>query len=356
MNTLAYNSKTKKQISVGEVCANQEGILCIDSKCRLTVFARRGKTNEWHFAHHQTDIPCSGKGNGGESRAHYDAKHLIAKNIQSIAFAKQRCYCCAEKRYHIGTIDSRPKVEGSISDSSYIADVLLSNKEGVHTHAVEVFNTHKVTDEKLAFCKKNNIVVIEISVDAIAEAMKNPLGTLGIKYCVSDPAHMQDIVCDKCTAAGLEENPNWRNNKAMVLQRGFKRARIQLENRLTGPKKQRLGKCVGKCKKCGDWMFSDNTPSPQYVVASDYTKKEWYALLADTPKKYRVPYLDGGTTICGHCSIQCPACDGYIPLETLARVGACLECSELDFALLPPYRAGGYTQELLDAWEATKHQ
>jgi hypothetical protein len=333
-NTLAYNFKTGKLISVGEVQQNEEGIQCIDPSCRLSVFARRGDKNEWHFAHHQTDTPCPGKGNNGESLDHYEKKHLIAKDLEKFVFAKQTCYCCTRTAYHTQTTDLIPEVEGLIPGSLYRADVLLSTPAGVGIYAIEVKNFSRVSDEKRTWCTENNIIIIEISVDAIAEAIKHPLKNTSsklqskhaVRFIVHDLTQVQDEVCEDCRVAGRKEDPNWKNNRAMVVQRGLKKARTWLASRPTTKETGKIGSWKGPCKKCTEVIYTSNVPRPMHVIAQDFTKKEWYALFINTDKKYRRPYRNGRVLLCGRCVAGCLACNEAMPIDTMAKFGICSDC------------------------------
>jgi hypothetical protein len=104
------------------------------------------------------------------SAEHFRTKHFIGNNIGSLVFIQ--CEHCSKTTYFTGTANCIPEVDALIPGSSYRTDVLLRTKEGVATHAIKLHNIRSICDAERRFCNDNNIVIIEISVDDIDNAVE----------------------------------------------------------------------------------------------------------------------------------------------------------------------------------------
>ena len=116
------------------------------------------------------------------SAKHFRTKHYIGNNIGSLVFVQHEH--CSKTIYFTGTADCIPEVDALIPCLPYRTDVLLQTKEGVATHAIKLHNIRSICDAERRFCNDNNIVIIEISVDDIDNAVEQLSESGDIQFVV----------------------------------------------------------------------------------------------------------------------------------------------------------------------------
>ncbi len=174
----------------------QEKYFCVE--CGLELIYKAGDIREKHFAHKQ-ESNCS-----TEAVIHKIAKRLIVQIIKRNSENKQeihlniKCDNCDEiHRIEIeGGIFSDAKEEVQVS--KYRCDV-VGYKEGKPALAIEIFNSHKVDNEKA-----ENLSLPWIELDAI-DVINNPLGWKPFDYRLkANLCHSCDLkskkiksICDK---------------------------------------------------------------------------------------------------------------------------------------------------------------
>jgi hypothetical protein len=375
MNTIAFRTSTGKSVYIRDkdLKRNEIGVVCINKLCRRPVFARRGDIKAWHFAHTSpggsTSGICTGRGNGGESDAHFDAKYFLADNIAQCAFMQEKCPECTKVKYHVGTLRVTAEVEGRLGDSLFRADVLLRDVTGTATHALEVFHTHAVSldDPKRIWCTRNNIIIIEATTDAIQQSRRMPLTGIGIRFRINT-VNRQTVRCESCQIVYIEhqrmemlekdrldrfQHSDDRMEKVISFEKewiaghnryakqmfdkfvvgdartrnlriGFKRARDHPE-RPPGRNPHSDSKCLGKCKICEEWLYEE---AHVVVYSHMFTEGEWEDLFENTPHNFCTSYykVNACVKLCTYCTAKCIGCDLWMSVEKMKVYGACMVC------------------------------
>jgi hypothetical protein len=222
MNTFAIIARTGKRVHADE-CQDKsvhkygKGFFtCID--CGKHVHVRRGNKRAWHFSHYceRDSGECPHK-NGGETKQHYDAKHLIAKNIDKCAFAIEKCPTCKCTKFYVGQEmggvmhihKCHAEVEKKIPGTKRIADVAaISQATGRVVAAIEILHTHEVEPAKRLECNKQGVMVLEVTSSDVLNLCQK-FETAELKHCSTTitliqvpTVNMKHTSCCKCTMVG----------------------------------------------------------------------------------------------------------------------------------------------------------
>lgn len=219
VNELAVLAGTGKRVLASE-CGGAHGyakghFLCVD--CGAPVLVRRGGQRAWHFAHYsvQDNKRCP-RQNGGESVAHYRAKHFLARNLWRCAFAAERCYGCGRAALfgprlpsgaRVSFGECAAEVERRIAGTRCVADVaVLDRATGVQVAAVEVLHTHAVDDEKRRACAQQGVPVLEVATGEV-ERVRGGSGRLVLDMtstrfrlcvqCLLEHEHAMDVLAQQ---------------------------------------------------------------------------------------------------------------------------------------------------------------
>ncbi len=294
---------------------------------------------------------------------HYNSKHFIARNIQSCAFAIEKCTNCNVQRCFVSRVngcstrmhDIGAEVEKRIQGTNRVADVLMVHTQ---THqvlaAVEVKHTHAVDSEKWRDCRNAGVKVLEVTTKEVlrVQGMKHAKGLLMVlevvdmkmKLCHKCEIEVESMQCmqsqievwnnyDKlwelyCSKMQLGiEIRILKERRTAVIRQGIIQAELALVQRNQAVFESGR-QCMGKCRACNGWMFRNlRTISSQCM--SEYS---WNQLFLLDEKKYRKPYfhhINGYNSITVHsgCSTLCKLCLGTCITGHIAKYGICYNCN-----------------------------
>lgn len=153
--------------------------ICIS--CNNPLIPKKGNILQHHYAH-KTDCKC-----GGESLKHIEAKELIMNNLNRCIFIG--CKLCKKEI----KFNSKCDISLEYSYNKYKIDVMiLENKKEIG--CLEVYNTSKISAEKLSFFKNNSIFFCEIKADDIIEKLQKR-EILDVKF-INDNNNYHCIKCN----------------------------------------------------------------------------------------------------------------------------------------------------------------
>lgn len=172
---------------------------CCDEECGGDVFVRRGEVRTAHFCHcHHHDSESCSRNNGGETQAHYDSKHFVARNLEAFRFVVNRCQTCGErnvKRFCNGHV---ALVEGLVKDTKRRADVLVKDKEGkADIAAIEILHTHRVGQDKRRELERVGTAVVEIEASDVQKFIHATSGSDGGVFYINTTQVGREE-CDNC--------------------------------------------------------------------------------------------------------------------------------------------------------------
>lgn len=237
MSSMSSNNIFAKTKKTGRICSAdgaRRGVniyTCADPECGKDVFVRRGDVNIAHFCHHseQEKGSCPGR-NGGETREHYDSKHLIASHIKQFRFITNRCPRCGDESVYSCT---SVQVEGLIHGTRRIADILVRDSRTMkHIAAIEILHTHRVDEDKRQDLQNANIVLIEVTTSKINELKQ--LADDGL-ICAVDTEDCSSDKCYKCEKEcnRIQQLDAWRiseekydiqwTNKCCIMQQLYRK-------------------------------------------------------------------------------------------------------------------------------------
>ena len=210
VNELAVLASTGKRVLASECAAPSEHgyakghFLCVD--CGAPVLVRRGGQRAWHFAHYcARDSRSCPRQNGGESVAHYRAKHFLARNLWRCAFAAERCYGCGRAAFFRARLaDGRcvsfgecaAEVERRIAGTRCVADVaVLDRATGAQVAALEVLHTHAVDAEKRRACAQQGVPVLEVTTGEVERVQARCPGAARLEFDTTGTRHRLCVQC-----------------------------------------------------------------------------------------------------------------------------------------------------------------
>lgn len=383
MNTFAISSATGKIVRVRD-CADKSTkqkypkgtFKCID--CSEHVIPRRGDKRIWHFAHYsdQHKGKCPHK-NGGETLAHYEAKHWIAENLHRCAFAIEQCPTCNRKKYFVGkkggvqlqkcVAEVEKRVPGTHPKFTRVADVLcIDPKTYKAVAAIEVFHTHETELDKFRECEALGVTVLEVTTEEIqrakdrhhfwgkkdGELLLTNMDTTTMRKNVEcvDCALLHEFRDEQQVAIKFYEfveDKSWQliearcmrekkiQQRKQMVSKGIHEAHAKIQEAEFIARQKKIkysGKCVGKCKQCSGWMFEGQ----DLVEVSGETmpEVEWDKLFENDPPKFQKRYTwkkDGrdmynNIKVHAQCAMECPCCNQHAFVHNLARYGMCYDC------------------------------
>ena len=164
--------------------------------CKKEMIPRIGETNAPHFAH-KAHVDCN-----GETYLHNLAKYCIERKFNSqqefeiVIYQKvwcanyrtcklsvpTECYETSPQKYGLKKIGyDKCEVEKSVLNGQFKADVLISESTGKNPILVEIWVSHKSTDDK----RNSGLRIIEIHIEnesQIEELIAHPIGYRGSSY------------------------------------------------------------------------------------------------------------------------------------------------------------------------------
>lgn len=124
-----------------------------------------------------------------------------------------------------------------------------------------------------------------------------------------------------------------RHNNVLSLRRHARESahkqiqEYEFKNRQLPVRKR--GKCIGKCKQCGGWIFDEDEVCE--ISSMTMPECEWNDLFVEDPPQYRKKYMkkDEHNSIYVHkaCSMECPQCCDDVMLHKIAMYGMCFSCN-----------------------------
>lgn len=359
----AFCHATQKSVDVNSLrkgTVRKGTFRCLDEECAEPVFARLGHKRTWHFAHYceHASKRCKREASGGgESEVHLKAKHLIATNVGSIAFIKDKCNMCKRQRPYAGTWECEAKVEeriATVPGTVRVIDVMLCTKGGRPRFAVEVFHTHAVDDDKRYELDKLGLPVIEVDAKHVVSTFSDAVGKTArglthLLMCSETCSRM----CEECELASayrnevnqwLEYERNhdsmwfyyghqmWQKLRAKVKSQMHRRHQVQgfciakqrLEESPVATREPYVAGVSRRCIHCSKWVqayskafFSDIMPYSKFVT------NHW----KQGSKEFQ--YDNYSVIICNGCCMPCTSCENPMLVEDASRYGCCWACNSI---------------------------
>ena len=207
-------------------------------RCKCELILRQGEVRVWHFAH-KGDRPVGCNGYTKETWQHTKGKRLVRENIHKTTFLLHYVAACNHpirtESCH-GSSAVRAEEEGRIITEfgSRYADVLVTFPD--RQIAVEVHQTHAVTEEKFRAVEGCGIAIVEIEAALIIQ-----------KYDIEESAEViwerkykNAFNCDNCEREARER---MSLNKEEILARAILTAEIYAR-RMEEERRQREAKVV----------------------------------------------------------------------------------------------------------------
>ena len=181
----------------------QHEFLCLD--CGVRMYLHVTQAARYHvpgFFSHEASESCqrAGGGGAGESAEHYRCKHLLQKLAGRYKFlisACRSCYACnkwGEPEAGEVVIEKRAQTK---DDQRYAYDAAVV-RNGKVCCALEVYHTHKTTEQKITDTKKMGADIAEFDTDAIHKMHLSLMRSNCDSKYVLDNLLVEMFTCDKC--------------------------------------------------------------------------------------------------------------------------------------------------------------
>ena len=229
-----------------------------------------------HFSHAPEDSVRLGT---GESDEHIEAKFLLQKHAGRYGFQFEQCEDCGDGQVHEST-DAEVVIEDGlhVNGKYYRCDCMLK-RHGRSVVAMEVFHTHKTTDEKMQAICNHGIGFVEFEAKHIIKKLWN-IDTIDQGIVCLENIRPSYYLCDKCERTRKERA--WQEREERARQEREERARQEQEKRARQEREERACTCVQRrtWRKWNGQGFDYSNPNPGSFQIKVYGKdvsfqKDW---------------------------------------------------------------------------------
>lgn len=160
---------------------NSKAYQCASCATRHPVHLIRGEHKRYYkkawFRHHAipSGVQQSGRGGGGESEIHVQAKFLLQKHVGRYFFCVSSCPQCSANTFHHTHTEHTVIVEDRDPAAAYIYDAMLYNASGTPITVMEIWNTHQTSSEKVLHIRGRALNFVEFDAAAVVDAFSSPL-------------------------------------------------------------------------------------------------------------------------------------------------------------------------------------